>query len=551
MLPILLLLLVLIIAGVIARQGFLSAFLHFICVISAGAVAFALWEPITVGLLDSAGGFTAYLSGTTLVMLFLIVLVCSRMTMDMLVPDNLNFNNAVEWIGATIFGIGGALISVGVLTIGVGMLQFTPGGFGYTGWARDSSNGNPSKISNTPMLPAIVAARFYEFLSVGSFSPMINPGPLKQFNPDIERSSWSLARDSFAGKSGNARVWIQPKSISISPNSGFTYISDFSPAMLNPEFPRFKGAYVVTVEVNISAFDNGSQFSLSGSQARLIAPALSKSGKAATAFPKLFIQPTKTAPKFPFAFDDASNYVTSRPGSQDLQFTLIFPADEIGPPVDGQYFVQIKELRLPLPAVSMSGGGLQATIASEASVTPPSGAGRPISNRDINVSSTIPVRISYNAQGGLVIDDNNKITGGSGEFNTGGSNARISKSNRITNFFEPEGTRLVQLRAARGAPFDPDALKRSGMGEEAIVLVDATGQQFKPIGFIKKGPTKTFINFAPTRPMNSLEEIPQLPSSGNTELFLLFRAPVGATLREVRVGTTPLASMSLRVEEEK
>ena len=37
MLPIILFVLILIIAGAIARQGMLSAFLHMICVVSAGA----------------------------------------------------------------------------------------------------------------------------------------------------------------------------------------------------------------------------------------------------------------------------------------------------------------------------------------------------------------------------------------------------------------------------------------------------------------------------------------------------------------------------------
>ena len=99
MLPLLLLLLILIIAGAIARQGLLSAFLHLICVISAGAVAFALWEPIAMGFIDSTGGFSAYFAGTTLVLLFLIVLVIFRLSMDVLVPENLNFNKTAKMVG--------------------------------------------------------------------------------------------------------------------------------------------------------------------------------------------------------------------------------------------------------------------------------------------------------------------------------------------------------------------------------------------------------------------------------------------------------------------
>ncbi len=93
MLPILLLALVLIITGVIARQGMLSAFLHMICVIAAGAIAFALWEPVGYALLDSTGSFGAYVMGSSLVLIFLVALVILRLAMDKLVPENMNFES--------------------------------------------------------------------------------------------------------------------------------------------------------------------------------------------------------------------------------------------------------------------------------------------------------------------------------------------------------------------------------------------------------------------------------------------------------------------------
>ena len=273
MLPILLIVLTLIIAGAIARQGLLSAFLHMICVISAGAIALGLWEPIGFGLMDSAGGFSAYMAGTSLAMLFLIALVALRLSMDKLVPDNLNFNKTVDWIGASVFGFIGALLSVGIVTIAAGMLQFGSEGFGYTGWARLGGNGRPDKVSSTPMLPARFTTGFYEYLSMGSFSPVINGGALAQHRPNLDQSSWSLIRDSYAGNSGNSRTWLQPKSVTIPTKGGAIYSGQFDPATLNPDFPRFAGAYMVTVDINVSGFDNGKQFTLSAAQARLIAPA--------------------------------------------------------------------------------------------------------------------------------------------------------------------------------------------------------------------------------------------------------------------------------------
>ena len=108
MLPILLLVLVLILTGVIARQGLLSAFLHMVCVITAGAIAFALWEPLGLAGMDSVGGFAAYMMGTTLVLIFLVALAILRISCDQLVPNNMNFEPRTNWIGATACGFIGA-----------------------------------------------------------------------------------------------------------------------------------------------------------------------------------------------------------------------------------------------------------------------------------------------------------------------------------------------------------------------------------------------------------------------------------------------------------
>ena len=548
MLPFILFVLILIIAGAIARQGLLSSFLHFICVISAGAVAFALWEPIAMGFIDSTGGFSAYFAGTTLVLLFLIVLIVFRGSMDLLVPENLNFNKTVEWIGASTFALAGSFISVGILVIGVGLLQFIPSGFGYTGWARDGGSGQPARISSTAMIPALVTARFYELLSVGSFSPMINPGPLAQYRPGIDKTSWSLARDSYDGKSGNARVWLQPKSVTI-PTNGFTYSQNFSATAINPSFPRFTGAYLVTVEVDVTAFDNGNQFTLSGSQARLIAPPTTSSGWGRSEYPILFGQPTKSGAPGLFAFDDPSNYVTSTAGQQSLSFQLIFSAETLGSPLNGSYFLEIKELRLKLPNVQVTEGLLAGR--RNTAVKRPTGGGRPLPASDIELSSEIPVKLSYNARGGLAINDNNKVTGGNGEFPTNAKAANISRGLRVSNFFEPEGTRLLQLTVRRGGAVDTEQLKRDGLGSEALVVVDSAGQTYYPAGFVKKGLQNTSISYEPSSLIRSLEQLPALPSAGSTTLRLLFRVPIGKTIRELRIGDTTVASMNILVTEPK
>ncbi len=548
MLPILLLVLVLIISGVIARQGMLSAFLHMICVIAAGAIAFALWEPIGFALLDSMGSFGAYTMGSTLVLTFLVALVILRLSMDKLVPENMNFESGVNWAGSSIFGFVGAFISVGILTLGAGMLQFKSDFFGYTGWARDRATAQPGAVSSTPMFTAVYTARFYEMLSVGSLSPMMNGGALKQLYPEIDKMSWSMLRDGFVGEDGSGRAWLQPKSIQIVEDQ-FTYLPNFASGSINPDFPRFTGAYIIPLKVNVSSFDNGSQFTLSNAQARLVAPSGTSTGSPETAFPVLYVQPSKSGAPKPYAFDDGSNFVSNKAGTQALDFILIFPGDELGPPLAGDYHLQIKGLRLALPEVSIEDDGMAilAAMGGGQERQLPTGEGKALTGNDLKVNSEIPIRISYNAKGGLRLNDKNLIEGGSGQFNTGGPGNNVSKANRVTNFFEPEGTRIAQLTVGRRKPIDLDSLRQEGYADQPLLLIDENGNTYLPYGYIRMGREKTTILYNPLSPIETVAGLPSLPSSGNTELFVLYRVPIGVTIQEVRCGSIPIGSSNVTV----
>ena len=417
---------------------------------------------------------------------------------------------------------------------------------------REKGTGRPNQTASVGMLPAMATARFYEMLSLGSMSPMINPGPLAQYRPDVDMSSWALVRDSYKGDSGNGRTWLQPKSITI-PATGFAYNENLAATSLNSNFPVVDGMYIVTAEVGVTAFDNGNQFTLSTSQARLIAVPKTASGKARTSFPILFGQETRQGADI-FAFDDPSNFVSSISGKQKLVFQLFFKATDIGAPLEGsKYYLEIKGLRLRLPNVEiMEGGGFRgASAASSTTTRPPTGAGVPLTPDTLVFSDDLGVRISYNQRAGLTIDENNKVTSGSGEFHSGGASGGISRGLRVESFFEPMDTRIAQLSVARGTMVDTEQIKRDGNGASGLELVDSTGQTYLPAGYVKRGPKMTEISFDPSVLLDSINDLPVLPSSGNTTLFLLYRVPVGVTISEVRAGDETIASLSMKVPQPK
>ena len=168
-------------------------------------------------------------------------------------------------------------------------------------------------------------------------------------------------------------------------------------------------------------------------------------------------------------------------------------------------------------------------MASYASF-PPAKA-RPSAGTISRSNSEIPIRISYNAKRGLRLNDKNLIEGGSGEFNSGGPGNNVSKANRVTNFFEPEGTRIAQLTVGRRKPIDLDSLRQEGYADQPLLLVDENGNTYLPYGYIRVGRQKTSILYNPLSPIETVGGLPTLPSSGNTELFILYRVPVGVTIK--------------------
>ena len=93
-------------------KGCFSSLLHLVCVIASGAIALAVWEPITMAIMGGSS-FDNYAWGIVLVGVFAISLVCLRFVCDKLVPANLQFPT---WANYAIGGVAG--LGSGILTIG-------------------------------------------------------------------------------------------------------------------------------------------------------------------------------------------------------------------------------------------------------------------------------------------------------------------------------------------------------------------------------------------------------------------------------------------------
>ena len=102
-----------------ANQGLYSSVLHLVCVICAGVLAFATWEPVA-GIFAGMPSLLAYSKGIGLLLPFAVYLFVLRLLADKLAPDNLNFPHWANLSLGGVFGVASGVLTVGISLIGIG-----------------------------------------------------------------------------------------------------------------------------------------------------------------------------------------------------------------------------------------------------------------------------------------------------------------------------------------------------------------------------------------------------------------------------------------------
>ena len=97
------------------KEGFFSGLIHLACVIVAGAVAFAFWEPLAVAMLGSSST-REWAWGVSLLAIFCFALFLLRLAGNLLIPDKLNFPHIVDIVGGGATGAAAGLLTAGAWT---------------------------------------------------------------------------------------------------------------------------------------------------------------------------------------------------------------------------------------------------------------------------------------------------------------------------------------------------------------------------------------------------------------------------------------------------
>src|SRR5436190_4159156 len=125
------------IAYIWMTRGFFSALLNMACVLVAGAIAFAVWEPGAYFLLDHAPttGFLSGISGgawgIALGGPFIAALALLRVGLDKALPANVHCNQVTNYVGGGLCGTVAGVISAGILVMSIGFMRLDTEFMGY------------------------------------------------------------------------------------------------------------------------------------------------------------------------------------------------------------------------------------------------------------------------------------------------------------------------------------------------------------------------------------------------------------------------------------
>jgi hypothetical protein len=170
-------------------QGLLSAFLHLLLTIVAGALALALWEPLTFWLASWGSVFTLNAFALGLLVPFFLVLAVLRLAMDKAVPGNLQFHPLVNVLAGGACGLMAGILTAGLTLIGVAYLPLDSELMGYQPLKIDAGKvtGRPGDGLWVPVDRQ--ASSFFTALSGGAF---FTSQSLALYQPDMALQAHTL-----------------------------------------------------------------------------------------------------------------------------------------------------------------------------------------------------------------------------------------------------------------------------------------------------------------------------------------------------------------------
>lgn len=561
-------------------RGVFSSMIHAMCVVFAGAIAFAVWEPLAMLLLgvSSSPIVEGMAWGVSLIVPFVISMLVLRVITDKVVTANIKNVKAVDYGGGAAFGLVSSVVTAGVLVIATGYMRLPSTFLGYQPvWYSDNPNGSGSLVENQRLWIPVdtITAGLYKNLSNGS---MGSAEPLAKWYPDLTLTGFSSRINPGEGAARNAiteDAFEVKSSYIIGNTNGSTERSDtigdqgymtIDGKNAN-SFAGYIAGYVVEFGPKAKERgDKGGQVVVSNGQIRLLTEN-NEDGSSNTIYPLAVISESSEQGKFGrWAFDGDDVFITSTGGKSrvPMGFEFYVPADQtplalyvknIRVPVESmgevtEYATANERNRLVQTGRVLIGDRVarKFDLSKAFTVDTTQGARETGARFGDSIGTVISSQIAK--QRGLSINEDNLVTQGEAKFDlieeVGRKNAPQGKSLRVESFWYGTGLRMVQVNVgstAEGGMLS-DAAKDAPV-DEPFMLIDTNDNEYEAVGYVYQDDTsKIFeLRYTPGSTLTGRNEsgFPRISrSKDGQKLSLIFLVSSKIEIKYFTIGDTVL-----------
>ena len=572
------------------NRGIFNAMLHTLCALAAGAIAFAVWEPLSVMLVNASPerGFFSFLEGAawgvSLVIPFVVAFILLRVISDKVVPNNIKNSRLVDYIGGAAFGLVTGIISIGILVIGVGNMRLPTNFLGYQPlwYSADRATGAGSLVKTDKLWIPVdsLVATVYGKLSNGAMS---TSQPLAYWYPELRLTGFAsrvspegAARNAMRIKDFNMRgtYTVGPDEgaqmselLKLDGNSTQRYVD------INNEPVSTGKLYGYVIEFEAGAKERGEkgagQLIISNGHVRMLVE--KSDGSTETIFPAAVISESSNPGEFGrWRFDANDVYVSSTGGSSKVPMGFEFVVPSGSTPVA----LYVKNLRvdtaeLPKPVnyrttsrrdlsvrsgAILKGKGDEVTYNTQNAVT--------VSGTDTNANlvTTSPrmlevLAISV-ARRGLTVDDDNEVVGGQGTYlveEAGRRNAPTSKNLRVERYGVGPGQTLIKLDVSAGTPFGfLSTPVQTAPLDQPLRLLDTNGNEYEAIGYEYIDNTNYEVRYTRGSTLTGIEDTPSLSTTRDDQkLLILFIVTKGVEIDRFVIDDMVIAKFSPVIETQE
>lgn len=549
------------IVGLIAywwsNEGAFSGLLHLVCVVVAGALTLALWEPVLFDFMFVNGAWGGIMPGFVMLGLFVVILLPLRKAADMAAPDAALLPEGLDGIVGGVFGAMAGVITVGIVLVGVGFIHQPHELLGYSGWGRSPSGPDNQGLVDAPesglWLPADrLTMDLYEHVSLTTLRPNNaqtanrTPQTLATSNPDLDRLA-SLVRDTVSDDKGRmAATVINPAMIKPSIGERVTDVLDLDRTAVDGEW------LTVTVTVQKKGFDFKGQLLLSSSQVRVIGQL---NGRTETYHPAAWTQP-RSGKDEPIGqvfrtFNADDRYASSGSARKQVILRFVFAvADGFIPD-----YIQIRSTRLVIPGVREA-ASQDAMLASLGALK--SDGNELLFGGDITsfvssgaIAARFDRRIKPSTEkiqqlGGVWRTEDNRLVQINGDFKPNRPGETPRGKLLIKGYHVDKGAAIVRLACHPDTATDifTAARKMRLPLKSEIQLLDVNNNDWRPVGF-ELVQMNRLIMMIRDDDLDTIADLPHRPRSGSDDRFyLIFEVPEGTQLSEIRLGEELLGTIN-------